>query len=85
MRYEYRVVPFIGKLQSGLFGAVVQDAGEVSKQLEAVINQQSSEGWEFVTVNDVNIEIKPGCLSGLFGQKAAYVPFDQIVFRREIR
>ena len=58
MNYEYKVVPFIGKLKSGLFGDV-EDAGEVSKQLEAVISQHASQGWEFVTLNDVNIEIKP--------------------------
>jgi hypothetical protein len=84
MKYEYRVLPFIGQMKSGLFGVVVQSAGEVSKQLESLINQQAREGWEFVTLNDVNIEIKPGCLAGLFGGKTAYLPFDQIVFRRAI-
>jgi hypothetical protein len=84
MRYEYKVLPFIGQLKSGLFGVVLQSAADVSKQLEAVINQQANEGWEFVALNDVNVEIKPGCLAGIFGGKTAYLPFDQIVFRREI-
>ncbi|MHB8521891.1 MAG: DUF4177 domain-containing protein [Limisphaerales bacterium] len=83
MKYEYKVIPFIGKLKSGRFGSL-EDAGEVSKQLEAVISQQASQGWEFVTLNDVNIEIKPGCLAGLFGSKTAYMPFDQVIFRRAI-
>ena len=82
MKYEYKVVPFIGKLKSGLFS--VQDAGDVSKQLQAVINEHAGQGWEFVTLNDVNIEVKPGCLAGLFGAKIAFIPFDQVVFRKAI-
>jgi hypothetical protein len=81
MKYEYKVLPFIGKLKSGLFGSV-QDAGEVSTQLASVINQHASQGWEFIALNDVNIEIKPGCLAGLFGNKTAFIPFDQVIFRR---
>jgi hypothetical protein len=62
----------------------VQDAGEVSKQLQAVIVEHAGQGREFVTLNDVNIEVKPGCLAGLFGAKTAFLPFDQIVFRKAI-
>jgi len=80
-KYEYKVVPFIGRLKSGLFGSV-EDAGMVSTQLESVINQHAGQGWEFVGLNDVNIEIKPGCLAGLFGSKTAFMPFDQVIFRR---
>lgn len=69
-RYEYMVVPFVGRLKSGLFS--VQDAGDVSKQLSGVINQHVSQGWEFYAFNDVNIEIKPGCLAGLFGAKKLF-------------
>lgn len=81
-RYEYMVVPFVGRLKSGLFS--VQDAGDVSKQLAAVINQHASQGWEFHTLNDVDIEVKPGCLAGLFGAKTAFMPFDQVIFRRPV-
>jgi hypothetical protein len=77
------VVPFIGRLKSGLF--TVQDAGEVSKQLGALINQHASQGWEFTALNDVNIEIRPGCLASLFGRKVEFLPFDQVVFRRPAR
>lgn len=81
--YEYKVVPFMGRLKSGFFGSV-EDAGEVSKQLETLLQQQARVGWEFVAVNDVNIEIRPGCLAGLFGNKTAYAPLDQVVFRRRV-
>ena len=83
MKYEYKVVPFIGKLRSGLFGSI-EDAGEVSKQLGAVINEHANQGWEFAGLNDVNIEIKPGCFAGLFGSKTAYIPLNQVIFKRAV-
>jgi hypothetical protein len=76
-KYQYQVVPFIGKIKSS------QSAGEVSAQLQAVINQYAAQGWEFYQLNDVNIEVQPGCLAGLFGAKTAYVLLDQVIFRRE--
>ncbi len=74
---KYKVVPFIGKIKSG------QMAGEVSSQLESVINQHASQGWTLDQIQSVNIEVKPGCLAGLFGAKESYVKFDQIVFKQD--
>lgn len=76
MSYQYLVVPFQGQIKSG--GSV----GQVSAQLQAVINQHANQGWEFHTLNDVNIEVTPGCLSALFGAKNAYVSYDQVIFRK---
>ncbi len=75
-KFEYLVVPFVGQIRSG------GDVGQVSSQLQALINQHAGQGWEFHTLNDVNIEVKPGCLAGLFGASTAYVSYDQIIFRR---
>jgi hypothetical protein len=77
MKYQYKIVPFIGKIKSG------QGADIAAQQLESLISMYVNEGWEFVQLGDVNIEIQPGCLAGLLGQKAAYVTFDQIIFRKE--
>lgn len=76
MGYEYKVVPFIGQIKGS------QSAADVAKQLEGAIGQHASQGWEFYQLSDVNIEIQPGCLSGLFGAKVQYVRFDQLVFRK---
>jgi hypothetical protein len=76
-KYEYQVVPFIGKIRNN------QPPGEVSGQLQSLINQCAAQGWEFYELNDVNIEVQPGCLAGLFGAKTAYIQFDQVIFRRE--
>jgi hypothetical protein len=77
MSYQYKVVPFIGKIKGK------QSAEEVSSQLQGVIDSITQQGWEFYQMADVNIEVKPGCLAGLSGAKESYVRFDQLIFRRE--
>lgn len=73
----YKVAPFIGKMKSS------QSAAEVSGQLESLINSHASQGWALDQIQSVNIEVKPGCLAGLFGAKEVYVKFDQVVFRKD--
>ena len=72
----YKVVPFIGKIKSG------QSAADVSTQLQSILNVEASQGWELDQIQAVNIEVKPGCLAGIFGAKEVYVKFDQVVFRK---
>ena len=74
---RYRVMPFIGKIKSN------QSAADVSNQLEALINEGAKEGWQFEQVNNVNIQVQPGCLAGLFGAKEDYVRFDMVVFKKD--
>ena len=74
---RYRVMPFIGKIKSN------QTAAEVSNQLEALINEGAKDGWQFAQVNNVNIEVQPGCLAGFLGAKADYVRFDMVIFKNE--
>ena len=76
-KYQYQVVPFIGQIKSK------QSAGDVSVQLQGIINQYAAQGWEFYELNDVNIEVRPGCIASLFGARVAYIQFDQLIFRRE--
>ena len=78
MKYEYKVVPFIGVIKSG------QGADVAAQQLQSVISQYVGAGWEFVQLSDVNIEVQPGCLPALLGQKSSYLRFDQVIFRRAV-
>lgn len=75
-RFEYLVVPFMGKIKGS------QSAAEVSTQLQAVINQYAGQGWEFYQMSDVSIEVSPGCLASLLGARKSYFQFDQLIFRR---
>ena len=77
MSFNYRVIPFIGKIKNK------QTATDVSDQLETLINEGAKEGWEFDQLNNVNIEVQPGCLAGLFGAKVAYTRFDMVVFKKK--
>jgi hypothetical protein len=74
--FVYKVVPFVGKIKGS--GA----AGEVSNQLQSVINSVAAEGWDLVTMADVGIEVSPGCLGKLLGKEMNYVRYDQLIFRR---
>jgi hypothetical protein len=80
IQYEYRIIPFIGKLKSGVFS--IENANAVTAQLQAVIDQNTTQGWEFHSMEKVDVEITPGCLAGLLGSRVTFVTFDQIVFRR---
>jgi len=73
--HEFKVLPFIGQSRGTL------SASDVAIQLETTIRQQVAQGWEFYQLADVNIEVQPGCLAGLFGAKVQYVRFDQLIFR----
>jgi hypothetical protein len=75
-KFDYLVIPFMGRIKGS------QSAGEVSTQLQAVINHQAGQGWEFYQLNDVSIEVSPGCLASLLGARKAYIQLDQLIFRR---
>lgn len=74
--YEYKAVPFSTKGH--------QAAQVVSDELTNAINQHANQGWEFVQLADVKIEVQPGCLAGLLGAGVSYTRFDQIIFRRPV-
>lgn len=75
-QFKYHVVPFVGQVK----GTV--DVSQVSKQLEDLINHYSSQGWDFYSLENVDIEVTPGCIQGLMGAKTAYLTYNQLVFRR---
>lgn len=75
-KYQYKVVPFMGVLNSG------ETADKVSIQLQALIDEYVNQGWDFYIINDVSIQVKPGCLQGLLGAKDTYMTYDQVVFRK---
>ncbi|HEY2093902.1 MAG TPA: hypothetical protein VGJ81_18670 [Thermoanaerobaculia bacterium] len=68
-------MPFIGQSRGTL------SSSEVTNQLQTAINQQAAEGWEFCQLSDVNIEVQPGCIAGLFGATVQYQRFDQLIFK----
>jgi hypothetical protein len=80
--YRYRVVPFIGSMSSGSFAA--GDASTVTAQLQQLIDQEARQGWDFYSLEKVNIQVNPGCIGQLFGQSASLITVDQVIFRQRI-
>ena len=76
MSAQYKVVPFIGRVDSGA------PAAELAKQLAAAFASNTSDGWEYHSLSHVGVEVAPGCLAGPFGAKVSYEQFDQLVFSR---
>lgn len=74
--YQYFVAPFVGKLKSG------ESVNVVSEQLASLINHYAAHGWDFYSLDNVDIEVKPGCLAGLFGAQTSYITFNQAIFRK---
>lgn len=81
-QYQYKVIPFIGQLKSGVFSS--EGAGKVSEQLQNLINTYAIGGWEFYRIDQVNIHVKPGCMAALLGGKEAIISFDQVTFRQAV-
>lgn len=77
--YEYLVYPFHGEVVGRFSESNIQ---RVSKQLQGVIDQYANEGWDFHSIEKVNIRVSPGCLAGLLGVPEQVIPYDQIIFRR---
>lgn len=77
----YKVVPFVGHIRQGIFSS--QNARDVSEQLQELINQHAADGWEFLSIDKVNIVVSPGCIGSLLGARSGVIAFDQIVFRRK--
>jgi hypothetical protein len=75
-KIEYRVVPFIGAINSR------GSAKDASQQLQKVIAEHAVDGWEFHSLGNINIEVKPGCLASFLGASSDYIRFDQVVFQK---
>lgn len=77
-RFVYTVIPFMGSIKGK------QNAKDVSNQLQELINSYAQKGWQFHSMAEVNIEVTPGCLAGLFGNGREYTKYDQAVFCRPL-
>lgn len=77
MALTYQVIPFRGQAKDAANPAAT------AQQLAQMINAAVADGWEFVEVANITIDVSPGCLGSLLGAKAGSVTHEQVVFRRE--
>jgi hypothetical protein len=74
--YSYKVIPFRARVVGQ--GNPV----EIAVQLESTISQHAVEGFELLQVATVTVDVAPGCLGSLLGQKTQEITYEQLVFRR---
>lgn len=79
---SYKVVPFVANIQKG------QGASSAAEQLAALINAEEQQQWEYVRMENVEINIhdpgSQGCM-GCFGvvpPSQVTTRFDMVVFKR---
>ena len=63
---EYKVVHFVPSLEHGVLGGA--KGVPVEKQVERVLNEHVSQGWVLVDYDAVHVQVRAGCLAGLFGK-----------------
>lgn len=74
---NYKVVPFVAVITKS------DTTSKVAEQLEALVNQQASQGWEYVRLESVetHIEGDKGCFG--FGATPGHnTVFSMVVFKR---
>ena len=69
-------------MKSGFFSS--DNAQTVSAQLQGLIDHYTRYGWEFYSLEKVDIQIRPGCFGQLLGQSVSYITFDQVIFRQSV-
>lgn len=74
--YTYKVVPF----RAGQKGQL--SPADVASQLATVISAGAIDGFELHQVATVTVEVAPGCLGSLLGQRMQYLTYEQVLFRR---
>lgn len=77
--YQYKMVqvpPSINVQEKSQVG------NEAAVYLEGIVNEQAKEGWEFYRVDSIGVNVQPGCISALAGQKAAEATYYVVSFRK---
>ena len=80
MKYIYKMIqvpPTIDVKQKEHRG------NEAAVYMESIVNSIAKEGWEFYRVDTIGVQVSPGCIASLFGQKMMYTNYHVITFRKE--
>jgi hypothetical protein len=79
-RYEYRMVQIPPSITvKRAFG------NEAAVYLQTIVNEQASQGWEFMRVDTIGIHVPAGCLASLFGGQSTTLQYYVVTFRRDVQ
>ena len=76
--YAYRVVQIPANIQ---ISRKHFQGGEAASYMESVINEHAAQGWEFYRVDQIGVQVNPGCLGALLGREASELKYYVITFR----
>lgn len=76
---EYKVIPFVASIDSK-----TGNSNQVAKQLESIIENYTSQGWEYIRLESVSTFVQPD--QGCFGiaAKPGYSTSNQMIVFRKI-
>jgi len=79
MNYTYKMIQVPPNIEVAM---KQHKANEAAAYLEEVVNEMASQGWEFYRIDPIGVQLKPGCIASLFGQKAVAITYYVITFRK---
>jgi hypothetical protein len=77
---QYKVIPFVANISPG------DNAGTAAGQLAALINREGADGWEYLRMESLEININDPGTEGCFGFGSTppthqVTRYDMVVFR----
>lgn len=78
--YEYKMIQIPPNIAVQM---KAHKGNEAAAYLENVVNKYASDGWEFQRVDSIGVQVQPGCLDALKGNKATNSSYYVITFRKE--
>ncbi len=76
--YMMKQVPRQIQVQEG-----TQTGGIAATFLSEIVEHQAARGWEFFRVDEIGVQVNPGCLAALFGATTSHESYFVVTFRRE--
>lgn len=71
------------QIPSGIaVGAKYHRGDEAAEYLEELVNGYAAEGWEFYRIDQMDVQVRPGCLGALLGKKREENLYYIVTFRR---
>ena len=81
MTYEYKIIQIPPNIE---VQSNEQQGQARARFLEAMLNEQIKDGWEFYRIDNMGGVVNPGCLGSLMGQKQAHEIFCVVSFRKKL-
>tara|TARA_Y100000589_G_scaffold109355_1_gene103902 strand:+ start:1315 stop:1593 length:279 start_codon:yes stop_codon:yes gene_type:complete len=83
-------VPFVAKAKATISEQADGRGGrsgeskldEIGNDLTRTAEAYEAQGYEFLRIETIHIDVSPGCIGALIGKGKEYHPFDYLVFKK---